>query len=278
MTNVGKFAIIGYLMEEKAGIMKITIGKNESHDYPRTSYLLEGGDWVKDIKQVPKAISSVWSIAWSVVAVSWVILHASELKGQILLFVLFALLLLPLHELSHALFLWLTGRQVYAIRLSPFPGKWHMPAAYVKADLAILSRGEQVLFSAFPMILLSVLPAVIALFCPPLRIWLLWIAFANAADSSFDVRDILGYFFLPQNACCIGGVWCVLHEEKPVILRRLRIKPGATRVSDVERTDFRVEGKCLVEIPAVGDGRDASGYGIPELLNEFKQQFHLSDT
>ena len=76
---------------------------------------------------------------------------------------------------------------------------------------------------------------------------------------------------------CIGGVWCMLHTGKTVTLRRLRIKPGATCIPDVERTDFRVEGKHLIEIPAVGDGRDANGYGIPELLHEFKQQFQLSD-
>lgn len=258
--------------------MKVTFGKNETHDYPRISYLLQGGEWVKDVKQVPRAFSHIWGIAWSVVAVSWALLHASILKDQIPLFAIFAILLLPLHELSHALYLWLTGRRVYAIRFFPFPGKWNMPGAYVKADLTVCTRIEYTLFSAFPLLLLTVLPTVIALIYPSLRVWLLWIAFANAADSSFDARDILGYFFLPKNACCIDGCWCMLHTGETVILRRLRIKPGGTRISDVERTDFRVEGKHPFEIPVVGDGHDANGYGIPEILSEFKQQFQLSDT
>lgn len=257
--------------------MKVTFRKNESHDYPRVSYLLEGGEWLKDIKPAPKLVSHVWGIVWSVAAVSWAIFHAGVFKNQFPIFALLALLLLPLHELSHALFLWLTGRRVYAIRFFPFPGKWHMPGAYVKADMTVLTRTESVLLSAFPLLLLTLLPTVVALLCPALRLWLLWIAFANAADSCFDARDILGYFFLPKNACCIGGVWCMLHTGKTVTLRRLRIKPGATCIPDVERTDFRVEGKHLIEIPAVGDGRDANGYGIPELLHEFKQQFQLSD-
>ncbi len=260
--------------------MKITFQKNESHDYPRVSYLLQGGEWLKDFKQAPWAISNIWSMVWACAAIAWSVVHARELKDQALLFVLIALLLLPLHELSHALFLWLTGRRVYAIRFLPFWGNRskHRATAYVKPDLTVLSRGEQLLLSASPLILLSVLPTVIALFCPSLRFWLLWIAFANAADSCYDARHIIEYLSLPKNAFHIDGTWCILHEGEPVILRRLRIRPGATRVSDVERTDFRVEGKRLIEIPAVGDGRDAVGYGIPELLEEFKQQFQLSDT
>lgn len=264
--------------------MKVTFGKNESHDYPRTSYLLQGGEWLKDRKQAPWSISSIWSVVWFVAAIVWALLHARVLADmgaeQAILFVLIALLLLPLHELSHALFLWITGRRVYAIRFLPFAGNRskHKPTAYVKPELTVLSRGEQMLLSAFPLILLSVLPTVIALFCPPLRVWLIWTALANAADSCYDVRHIYEDFSLPKNACHIDGTWCILHAGETVILRRLRIKPGATHVSDVERTDFRVEGRRLMEIPADGDGRGPDGYGIPDLLNEFKQQFQLSET
>ena len=253
--------------------MKITYGKNESHDYSRLSYLLQGGDWLHDRKQPPTAFRHIWSIVWLVAAITWISLHARALKDQAYLVVVFALLLLPLHELCHALFLWLTGRRVYAIRFYPYPGKWslNLPGAYVMPDLAILTRTEHVLLAAFPLLLLTVLPAVVALLCPPLRVWLLWIAFCNAAAACFDAHNILGYLLLPKNARCIGGVWCVLHEGEPVILRRLRIRPGATHLSDMERTDFRVEGRRLTEIPAV------TADGVPELLEEFKQQFQLSD-
>ena len=257
--------------------MKITYRKNESHDYSRLSYLLQGGDWLHDRKQAPTVFRYVWCVVWLVAAVAWALLHARALRDHVYLLAVFALLLLPVHELCHALFLWLTGRKVYAIRFYPYPGKRNMPSAYVIADLTILSRTEKLLLSAFPLLLLTVLPAAVALLCPPLRIWLLWISFCNAADSCFDAQNILGYLFLPRNARCIGGVWCVLREGEDVILRRLRIKPGATRLSEVERTDFRAEGKCLTEIPAEGDGRNADGYGIPELLEEFRQQFNLSD-
>lgn len=61
-------------------------------------------------------------------------------------------------------------------------------------------------------------------------------------------------------------------KKKYAIIKSPARKPGATRMSDMERTDFRVEGRHLVEIPPTDDD------DVAVLMNEFKIQFQLSDT
>ena len=83
---------------------------------------------------------------------------------------------------------------------------------------------------------------------------------------------MLRLLHVPKDAFWTDGGWCRFHEGEAVILQRIRVKPGATRMSDIECSEFRVEGKHLVEVP-VTDSDD-----VLVLLNEFKTQFQLSDT
>ena len=256
--------------DKKGGFcVKVTFGKNDSHSYARESFHLRGGEWLS----VPSPSHVLRHIWLGLCCIMLLVLLRMDSQGALdYCLVCILLLLLPLHELCHALFLWLTHRRVYAIRFYPYWFKWGQPGAYVKPDMPLFTRGEYALFAAFPLLLLSLLPAVIALFCPDLRIWLGAIAIGNLAIASFDVVLLLWVLRLPKGAVGTDGGWCRFHEGETVILQRIRIKPGATRMSDIERAEFRVEGKHLVEVP-VTDSDD-----VLVLLNEFKTQFQLSDT
>lgn len=255
--------------EDKARV-KVTLGKNESHDYARESFCLRGGEWLS-VRSPSYALRHLWVGLCFIMMLVLVRMDSQEVLNRPLVYVI-SLLVLPLHELCHALYLWLTRRRVYAIRFFPYWFKWGNVGAYVKADMPLYTRGEYALLIAFPLLLLSLLPAVVAVFCPGLRIWLGWIAILNLAMASWDVVLLLWVLRLPKGARGTDGGWCRFHEGETVILQRLRIKPGATRMSDIERTDFRVEGRHLVEISPTDDKE------VHILMNEFKIQFQLSDT
>ena len=251
--------------------MKVTIGKNESHYYPRESFHIRGGEWLS-VPPPSRVFRCTWYGLCFMLAVAFVLMNGQEVTDHSLFYMITYVLYLPIHELCHALYLWLTHRRVYAIRFCPYWFKWGREGAYIKPDMSLFTRGEYTLLSVFPLLLLSIIPAAVALFCPELRAWLGWIVIINLAGASFDISNVLRLLHVPKDAFWTDGAWYRFHEGETVILQRIRIKPGATRMSDIERAEFRVEGKHLVEVP-VTDSDD-----VLVLLNEFKTQFQLSDT
>lgn len=250
--------------------LKITVGKNESHEYLRVRYAMHYAE-VAAVEPAPKHMSEIWCWGSFALTLLYAVLIRREIAGDPLTFAAIYILQLPLHELCHALFLWLTGRRVYAIRLWPYKRERGKKTAYVRPELYPFTRTAYGLLAAFPLILLSALPLLAAIAFPSLRYYMIWLALLNLGGSAFDACDLVKTAKAPKGAYNIEGNWCVPEEGETIILKRMRVKLGATSMADIERTDFRMKGKYFEEIPLTDDDL------LLSMLEGLKEEYQLTD-
>lgn len=246
--------------------MKIHFFKNESHFYPRLSYSFENAKnvpFVDRCKKIRKSMPWILAIPASVFYLLF--------RGQFsfVFFILTFLFLLPVHELCHALFCWLCGRKVARICFFPYKFRLTGVGAYVKPAFGVFSKYQWILFAAFPLLLLTVLPAILPVFIPSCREELLLLSLINLACSAMDIMDIYNLFFLPKNGLYFGDfAVTVTDETKPVIIHELYV---TNDMDGIHHKRFTYENGKITENDSVYDTPDTIG-----LKKEFMEQFNLA--
>ena len=121
--------------------MKITFFKNESHFYPRISYTVENAEIVslnQKIQSLKKY--SIWLFMLPLLIFTFVFYR--NLGSNYIALIAIVFLCLPIHELCHALFCWITGRKVERIFFFPYKRVISVPIAYVKPAFGFWNKTE----------------------------------------------------------------------------------------------------------------------------------------
>lgn len=248
--------------------MKITFFKNESHFYPRISYTWENAEGVCSASKMQKLRKhSVWLFALPLLIFTF--LFGRQITSNAWFFVGILLIGVPAHELCHAAFCWISGRKVARICFFPYPKKvFSSPTAYVKPAFGVWNKWQAIFCSAFPLILLSFVPALLAVFVPPLRYELIFFLLCNLAGSCFDIIDILNLFKLPADCIHVTDVSLTVRDaSKPVMIHQIFVTP---ELDKIHHKCFSYFDGRLTEIQQV--------YDTPQtvvLKQEFVKQFHL---
>lgn len=155
--------------------------------------------------------------------------------------------LLPLHEVCHASYCWLTGKKVDRICFFPISNKPKMLAC-VRPEFTLWNRMEKIWFNFFPLLILTVFPAVLSIVIPEYSFWLRYISLLNLAISYLDLESIFWMAALPPNMIFAGNMALIPNGEDMVVIHRLFIHMES-RV--VEHTQFCWEhGTWSEQIPA----------------------------
>ena len=245
--------------------MKITFFKNESHFYPRISYTVENAEIVslnQKIQSLKKY--SIWLFMLPLLIFTFA--FYKNLGSNFTVLISIVILCLPIHELCHALFCWITGRKVERIFFFPYKRVISVPTAYVKPAFGVWNKTEALLFSSFPLILLSLVPAFLATFIPSLRICMIFLSLYNLSVSCFDIIDILCFLKLPENCLCFRDfILTVKETDKPIIIHRLSV---TSKLDKIDHVCFQYDHNKLAEIhPALESSE------VIKLKQEFINQF-----
>ena len=215
--------------------MKITFFKNESHFYKKRHIF-----WDHAQKAEKKSLFRYIALLLSLGAI--LILNLTSLGQRAVSW----LLILPINELCHALFCLLSGSKVERICFLPYKNILKA-IAYVQPKFDVWSKRRWALFIAFPLLLLTVLPILLALFLQEQRFNLYSIALINLVISYRDVEGLLNLFVLPKNTICAGTLWLIPQGEKAVELHRIALPLCSQQI---EHSHFRyAKGKVTKVIP-----------------------------
>ena len=245
--------------------MKISFFKNESHFHPRVSYTFENADLVSlDCRIQNLKKYSTWLFTLPLLIFTFA--FYKNLGSNPTVLIAIVILCLPIHELCHALFCWITGRKVERIFFFPYKRVFSAPIAYVKPVFGVWSKTQVVLWSSFPLILLSFVPAFLAIFIPSLRIWMIFLSLYNLSVSSFDIIDILCFLKLPKNCLYFRDFILTIKEvDKPTIIHRLSVTP---KLDKIDHTCFQYTNNKLTEMNPAPKTSEVS-----KLRQEFINQF-----
>ncbi len=245
--------------------MKITFFKNENHFSARTSYCWENAELAE-----PKIKSNIIRVLLILVGLSallaytWIFRH--ELSYNIWLFVTIIIVLLPIHELCHAIFCFITKRKIERICFfSSF--SLNEPIAYVMPEFSAWSKIERALFYLFPTIILSVIPTIIAIFLPLARLWLLIIALFNVLLSSFDISDAIKTMSLPRKCIVLEGFALMPLNKQAIVIHKIFIQG---REGEICHKQYIYEKKRLSEVLDLTETEE-----VKKLENEIKNQSNL---
>lgn len=209
--------------------MKIVFFKNESNFYPRLSYTWENAEQVHKSSKLQN-LTKLFILLLAIPFVAFLFINHKELSNKCLIFAI-SLLCFPIHEFCHVLFCWISGRKVDRICFFPYKEIFSKAAAYVKPAFGVWNKYQAILFSSFPIIVLSIIPAILAIFIVPLRLWLLYLSLVNISVSCFDIIHIICLFKLPPNALYLVDIILTIKEtDKPVIIHRLSLTPKLDKV------------------------------------------------
>ena len=209
--------------------MKIVFFKNESHFHPRLSYTWENAEQVH-LNSKLQNLKKIFIFLLAVPFFAFLFFNQKEFSSKWLLLIAISLLCLPIHELCHALFCWISGRKVERICFFPYKRIFSI-SAYVKPAFSVWNKYQAILFVAFPVIILSFIPAILAIFIATLRPWLLYLSLSNISASYSDIVDIICFFKLPQNALYLMDVILkVKDKDKPVIIHQLSVTPKLDKI------------------------------------------------
>ncbi len=257
--------------------MKITFFKNESDFYWRISYAWENAEIPGLSPKKQKALERFRKYGWvfSIPVVVFFVLFIRQiflvnpwLTAVILIFQL------PLHELCHALFCWISGRKVERICFFPYRSKCgpseQMVAAYVKPAFGVWNQYQALLLFLFPILILTIFPLFLSIFISPIRFHLIFLALLNLSGSRNDMADALGMFLLPKNILSFPAFALLQKDDtKPLTVHQLSITPKLENVKHRQFTYFQgklTEEDCAVETPST-----------LQLRKEFIQQFGLKE-
>lgn len=247
--------------------MKIYFLKNENDFCERETCAFENADLVKPKKR-PKwlyyTVLSVSVISFILVLLSGDFIH----YGNLIAVVVFALLQLLVHEACHILHCLLTGRKVE--RLCWFPYgllTLEKPSAYVLPEFSVWKKQGKLMFTLFPLIILSVIPAFLSIFIPSARFVLLTIAVLNFAGSSLDICAAFDTLTYPKNALIFRNFALLPHSDEPVIIHRVWI-------SEDKKAIYHKQYKCIdYKLTEVTPAEDTETVLL--IKEEFKKQFNI---
>ncbi len=247
--------------------MRLHFRRNYSDLYPRVSCVWEGVERIEPFAQLPKGARAV---ILGAVYLLWLIgLAAIVLYGELsLLAVVLALLCLPLHELCHALYLLLTRQGVEGIYFFP-PRVGHQnpltrPGAYVMPDICILRREQDVLFRLFPLLWLTVLPALLGLLMPSVASELFFLAVVNGGASCLDLCDAIAVCRLPKDRLLLYPFGTVVPREGRMVFRIIAKRADSEVL--ILRQLVYADGRCT-------EVSFAHSESSRVLENEFHEQF-----
>ena len=210
--------------------MKIVFFKNESHFHPRLSYTWENAEQVH-LNSKLQNLKKFFIFLLAIPFIVFLFVKIDELSSKWLLLIAISLLCLPIHELCHALFCWISGRKVERICFFPYKRIFSKAAGYVKPTFSVWNKYQAILLVSFPIIMLSIIPAIFAIFIAPLRLWLLYLSLLNISVSCFDIIDIICLFKLRQDALYLVDIMLNIKEkDKPVIIHQLSVTPKLDKI------------------------------------------------
>jgi hypothetical protein len=210
--------------------MKIVFFKNESHFHPRLSYTWENAEQVH-LNSKLQNLKKIFILLLAIPFIVFLFVNQKELSSKWLLLIAISLLCLPIHELCHALFCWISGRKVERISFFQYKQIFSKAGGYVKPTFGVWNKYQAILFVAFPVIILSFIPAILAIFIATLRPWLLYLSLSNISASYSDIVDIICLFKLPPNALYLVDIILTVKEtDKPVIIHQLSVTPKLDKI------------------------------------------------
>lgn len=210
--------------------MKIVFFKNESHFHPRLSYTWENAEQVH-LNSKLQNLKKIFIFLLAVPFFAFLFVNQKEFSSKWILLLTISLLCLPIHELCHALFCWISGRKVERISFFPYKRIFSKVGGYVKPTFGVWNKYQAILFVAFPVIILSFIPAILAIFIAPLRLWLLYLSLSNISVSYSDIVDIICLFKLPPNALYLVDIILTVKEvDKPIIIHQLSVTPKLDKI------------------------------------------------
>ena len=210
--------------------MKIVFFKNESHFHPRLSYTWENAEQIY-LNSKLQNLKKIFIFLLAVPFFAFLFVNQKEFSSKWILLLTISLLCLPIHELCHALFCWISGRKVERISFFPYKQIFSKVGGYVKPAFGVWNKYQAILFVAFPVIILSFIPAILAIFIAPLRLWLLYLSLSNISASYSDIVDIICLFKLPPNALYLVDIILTVKEvDKPIIIHQLSVTPKLDKI------------------------------------------------
>ena len=247
--------------------MKIVFFKNESHFHPRLSYTWENAEQVH-LNSKLQNLKKIFIWLSAIPFIAFLFINHKELSHKWLLLIAITLLCFPIHELCHALFCWISGRKVDRICFFPYKQIFFKANAYVKPAFSVWNKYQAILFSAFPIIILSFIPAILAVFITPFKVWLLYLSLLNFAASYLDIVDIICFFKLPPNTLYLVDIMLTVKEtDKPVIIHQLFVTP---KLDKIHHKCFEYFNGGLIE-----KEQPAETVETRKLKQEFINQFDL---
>ena len=246
--------------------MKIFFFKNETHFHLRISYVWENAEKVNISDSLQRAKKYLMWIL-SVPLLIFVFLSLDRLTVSPWCFHLILFLTLPAHEFCHALFCLIAGRKVERICFFPYKQVLKKPIAYVMPSFGAWTKGQAILFFAFPLHLQTILPAVMAIFLSSLRFWLLFLSLYNLSTSAFDIVDILNLMRLPKRAIYFDSFSLLTKNDRPIIIHRLSVTPA---LDGIRHQQFEYCHSKLTEKEQICETPETE-----RLRQEFIEQFHL---
>ena len=246
--------------------MKIFFFKNETHFHLRISYVWENAEKVNISDSLQRAKKYLMWIL-SVPLLIFVFLSLGRLTVSPWCFHLILFLTLPAHEFCHALFCLIAGRKVERICFFPYKQVLKKPIAYVMPSFGAWTKGQAILLSAFPLLLLTILPAVMAIFLPQLRLWLLFLSLYNLSASAFDIVDILNLMKLPKRAIYFDSFSLLTKDDSPIVIHRLSVTPA---LDGIKHQQFEYCCGKLTEKEQICETPETE-----RIRQEFIEQFHL---
>ena len=247
--------------------MKIVFFKNESHFHPRLSYTWENAEQVH-LNSKLQNLKKIFIFLLAVPFIAFLFVNQKEFSSKWILLLTISLLCLPIHELCHALFCWISGRKVERISFFPYKRIFSKVGGYVKPTFGVWNKYQAILFVAFPVIILSFIPAILAIFIAPLRLWLLYLSLSNISVSYSDIVDIICLFKLPPNALYLVDIILTVKEvDKPIIIHQLSVTP---KLDKIHHKCFEYFNGRLTKIECPSETVETI-----RLKQEFIKQFNL---
>ena len=247
--------------------MKIVFFKNESHFHPRLSYTWENAEQVH-LNSKLQNLKKIFIFLLAVPFIAFLFVNQKEFSSKWLLILAISLLCLPIHELCHALFCWISGRKVERISFFPYKRIFSKVGGYVKPTFGVWNKYQAILFVAFPVIILSFIPAILAIFIATLRPWLLYLSLSNISVSYSDIVDIICLFKLPPDTLYLVDIMLSVKEkDKPVIIHQLFV---TSKLDKIHHKCFEYLNGRLTKIECPSETVETI-----RLKQEFIKQFNL---
>jgi|GEM_PF-1165574 len=248
--------------------MEIKLFEKESDFIPRTYSIenIEDDNFDISVKYKKYRNYSMW-LSLIPYIVFLTAFSRADMTSSIHVFIVFIPLLFC-HEFCHALFAVISGRKIQKISFFSCGRRiFTSPVAYVKLKFGAYNKTNSILFTVFPLILLSLVPAILAFFIAPIRYWLLLVSAVNIAISYFDIAGVLCILQLPKNCLDFGDFLATPKDaKKPIIIHRLSPSPEGDKIDHICYSFFDGE---LTEIePYETEEVEASRQQLVDHLNK----------